>query len=49
MTSERAICPVCGREFTLTRTGLIRHHLNKNLTRHNHIHYPVCAGAGKHP
>jgi hypothetical protein len=46
--AERVICPVCGREFDLTRKGLVRQHVNKNLT--NHLPFaPPCAGAGKTP
>ena len=44
----RAVCPVCGDEFALTKAGVLRHHDNKNLPR-NLPTGRLCAGAYKDP
>jgi hypothetical protein len=49
ITIERAICPVCGREFNLTRQGTLRYHINKNTVGRHLPHNKRCDGAGKAP
>ncbi len=44
-TTDRGTCPVCGREFNLTKKGLIRNHGAKDDS------WPPrpCEGAGQPP
>lgn len=44
----RAVCPVCGGEYSLTKKGVLRHHDDKR-SRTNLPFHPRCAGAGKAP
>lgn len=44
-TGDRGVCPVCGRDFLLTKAGMVRHHGAKDDS------WPPrrCDGAGQPP